>query len=78
MEGVRERGTGNGGAGAIQGDLSGASVQWGGASGTLEAGEWRQGPEEQNEGPGRKPAAAAGRMAGSLGVSEGEEWLELS
>lgn len=60
--------------GAIQGDQSGASAQWDGASARVVAGVWRQGLEEQSEGPGHRPAAvAAGRMAGSLGVSEGEE-----
>lgn len=62
------RGKGNGGAGAIRGDQSGATVQWGGG-----AMAWRLGSEEQSAGPGRKLAAAAGRMAASLGVSEGEE-----
>lgn len=71
--GVKVRGEENGGAGAIQGHQSGASAQWGGASGREEAEVWRQGSEEQSGGPGRKLAAAAGRMAGSLGVSEEEE-----
>lgn len=65
------RGKGNGGAGAIQGDQSGASA-WDGASGRLVAGVWRQGLEEQSGGPGRRQAAAE-RMAGTRGVSEGEE-----
>lgn len=68
------RGKGIGGTGAILGGRSGARVQWGGTSGREGAGAWRQGSEEQSGGPGRKPAAAAaGRTAGSLGVSEGEE-----
>lgn len=53
----------NGGAGATQEDQSGASAWWG---------------EEQSGGHGRTPTAAAGRTAGSLGVSEGEGWLKPS
>lgn len=64
---VRVRGKGNGGTGAIQGDQSGASAQWDGASERVVAGVWMQELEEQSGGPGHRPAAV-GQMAGSQGV----------
>lgn len=75
-EGARVREMENGVAGATQEDQNGASA-WSGE--TLEkegARVWKQGSEEQIEGPGRTLAAAAEMMAASLGVSEGEGWLK--
>lgn len=75
-EGARARGTETGGAGATREDRSGASVWWGGASGREVASAWRSESEEWSGWPGRKLAAAAGRVAGSLGVLKEERWLE--
>ena len=72
------RGKGNGGAGAILEDQSEASVKSGGPSWRSGARAWWWGSEEPIGQPGRKPAAAAGGAAVSLGVSEGEGWLEPS
>lgn len=60
---VRGRGTGSGEAGAIQGDQSGASALWSGASGREGAWAWRWGSEGQSGAPGRRPAAAAAAAA---------------
>ena len=76
--GARATGRGSGVGGATQGDPSGASAPWGGASGNREAGVWRRGGEERSAGPGRKPAAAAGWWAAGLRVSEGAGSLQLS
>lgn len=75
-EGARVRAMENGEVGATQEDQNGASAWLGEALEKKGARAWRQGSEEQTEGPGRTLAAAAERMAASLGVSEGEGWLK--